>query len=227
MRTISCSAISLAETSMRDKEEYCQYIENWIHELKTPLTACSLILANDASVSKLRRELKRADNLTENILYYARLRTVEKDTQIKQTQAAAIMEDAVKSQMELLIAAGISVETKGDMNVYTDGKQLCFILKQFLINCAKYCPNCHVVLTAGNGKITVEDNGVGIPSHEISRVTQRGFTGENGRRIGNCTGMGLFIADQLCKNLGISLSINSVQGKFTKITLIFDNLTKT
>lgn len=85
-------------------------MESWIHEIKTPLTACSLILAGDGDPRKLRRELKRADNLTESILWYARMRTAEKDTVIQKIQAASVMEEAVKSQKELLIAAGNSVE---------------------------------------------------------------------------------------------------------------------
>ena len=105
MKEVSRSAIGVAETAKREKEEYCDYVESWIHEIKTPLTACSLILANGGKAGKIRRELKRADNLTESILYYARLRTAEKDTQIKKFQAADVIEEAVKSQMELLIAA--------------------------------------------------------------------------------------------------------------------------
>lgn len=78
MKTISRSAIGVAEQALRDKEDYCAYVESWIHEIKTPLTACSLILANGADTRKLRRELKNADNLTENILYYARMRGAQK-----------------------------------------------------------------------------------------------------------------------------------------------------
>lgn len=225
-KTISRSAVGLVEETRREKEEYCDYVESWIHEIKTPLTACSLILDNDGDVRKLRRELKRADNLTENILYYARLRSVEKDTKIKILQAAAVIEEAVKSQMELLIASKISVETEGSFTVCTDDKSLCFILKQLLINSAKYCPGCHVNITAVDGKIIFEDDGIGIPSHEIRRVTERGFTGSNGRHFGRSTGMGLYIANELCKRLDIELQVESEEEKYTRITLLFRNLTK-
>lgn len=226
MKTVSCSAVGLAEQVGREKEEYCDYVESWIHEMKTPLTACSLILANDGDICKLKRELKRADNLTETILYYAKLRTVEKDTQIRKFQVATVIERAIKSQMELLIAAKIAVETKGDFIVYSDSNALCFILKQFLVNCAKYCPGCQICIYADKGKITVEDNGIGIPSHELRRVTERGFTGSNGRKTGGSTGMGLYIVQELCNRLEISMKIEAVQNAFTRITLSFDNLTK-
>ncbi|MDO4544837.1 MAG: sensor histidine kinase [Bacillota bacterium] len=221
MKTISRSAIGAVEDARREQEGYQDYVENWIHEIKTPLTACSLILDNDADVRKLRRELKRADNLTENILYYARMRTAEKDLQIRQVQISEIMEEAVKSQMELLIAAGVSIETHGDFKVHTDGKSVLFILKQLLINCGKYCPGCHVKMTAKEGIVTVEDNGIGIPSHEVGRVTDRGFSGTNGRALGKSTGMGLYIVKELCNRLDIRLSIDSERGKYTRISLRF------
>ncbi len=226
MKEVSRSAIGAAEAARREKEEYCDYVERWIHEIKTPLTACALILANKGDMRKIRRELKRADNLTENILYYARMRTAEKDTQIKEFQVADVVETAVKSQMELLIAAKISVETEGDFTVHSDSKALTFILKQLLINCGKYCPGCHIDIRAEQGVITVEDNGIGIPSHELGRVTERGFTGSNGRKLGGSTGMGLYIVHELCGRLGISLKIESVQGAFTRVILSFESLTK-
>mgnify|MGYP001229761458 CR=1 FL=1 len=226
MKTVSRSAIGAVEQAQREKNEYCSYVESWIHEIKTPLTACSLILSNGGDVRKLKRELKRADNLTESILYYARMRSIEKDTQIREIRVSEVMNDAVKSQMELLIAAGISVELQGDFSVHTDSKSLGFILKQLLINCAKYCPGCHVTMTAENGVITVQDNGIGIPANELRRVTERGFTGTNGRRLGGSTGMGLYIVSELCRQLGIMLEIESELSKYTRIRLSFDNLTK-
>ena len=226
MKTVSRAAINKAESAIREKDEYCDYVESWIHEIKTPLTACSLILSNDADPRKLKRELKRADNLTENILYYARMRTADKDLQISAVQCAEVMDEAVKSQMELLIAAGISVEIEGDFTVYTDRKPLCFILKQLLINSAKYAPGCKIQMTARDGAICVYDNGAGIPDYDITRVTQRGFTGTNGRKFGGGTGMGLYIVNGLCAQLCISFEIESEVGKYTKITLTFEHLTK-
>ena len=227
MKIVSRSAIGIAEQAIREKEEYCDYVESWIHEIKTPLTACSLIISNDGDIKKLKRKIKQADNLTESILYYARLRTVQKDILIDRFLASQVINDAVKSQMELLIAAGISVETGGDFSVCSDAKSLLFMLKQLLINCAKYCPGCQICITADNGRIIVEDNGIGIPSHEISRVTERGFSGTNGRNAGGSTGMGLYIVRELCSRLDMTLRIESKQQEYTRIVLEFNLITGT
>lgn len=219
MHTVSSAAIGAVERERREKEAYFDYVESWIHEMKTPLTACSLILSNDADVGKLRRELKRADNLTEQILFYARLRSPEKSTMIRTVSASGIMNRAVKSQMELLVAAGISVSVEGDFWVSTDDKALCFMLEQLLVNCAKYCPGCHVTMNASPGEICVRDNGIGIPAHEVERVCERGFTGKNGKT--GSTGMGLYIVSSLCERLSIDLKIDSKEGEYTSVRLRF------
>ncbi len=226
MKEVSRSAVGIAEQAVREKEEYCDYVESWIHEIKTPLTACALILSNDRDVYKLRRELKRADNLTESILYYARLRTVERDVKISKFLVAEVCEEAVRSQMELLVAAGITVGVKGDFTVRSDRKSLCFILKQLLINCAKYCPRAQVAITAEEGTLRVRDNGPGIPLYELPRVMERGFTGSRekgnaGMKPAEGTGMGLYLVKELCGHLGIDIQIESVEGEFTCVTLLF------
>lgn len=219
MHTVSSAAIGAIERERREKEAYFDYVESWIHEMKTPLTACSLILSNDADAGKLRRELKRADNLTEQILFYARLRSPEKSTMIRRVSASGVMNRAVRSQMELLVAAGISVSVDGDFEVSTDDKALCFILEQLLVNCAKYCPGCHITMNAAPGEICVKDNGIGIPAYEVERVCERGFTGQNGKT--GSTGMGLYIVSCLCAQLSIDLQIDSEEGKYTSVRLRF------
>lgn len=226
MKRVSGSAIEAIEKAKRDKEDYCHYVESWIHEIKTPLTACSLILENGGDASKLKKELKKVDNLTETILYYARIKSPEKDTILRKFSVSEVINQAVKSQMELLISAGVSLEVYGDFVVVSDDKALGFIIKQLLVNSAKYCPHCHVTITCTEGTITYEDNGIGIPSYEVSRVADRGFTGTNGRKLGSSTGMGLYIVRELCRHLNIRLHIDSEEGRFTRICLSYDSLTK-
>lgn len=215
MKEISRSAIGAVEQERAERQDYCDYVESWIHEIKTPLTACSLILSNGGDPARLRRELRRADNLTETILTYAKLGTVEKDTRIDSTDLRAVCDQAIREEMELLIAADIGVSMDGNCLVYTDSRMMVFILKQLLINCAKYCPGCQIQIGLAEGSLTFADNGPGIPAHELNRVTERGFTGTAGRNRGQSTGMGLYIVSELCKALNISLEVASEEHKFT------------
>ena len=221
MQEISRSAIGAVEQAREEKQDYYDYVESWVHEIKTPLTACSLILANGGNPSKLRRELKRADNLTETILTYAKLRTVEKDTQISLVDLRTVCDQAVREEMELLINAGLAVSISGEGHVYTDSKLLIFILKQLLINCAKYCPDCQIHIELGENCLCFKDNGPGILPHELNRVTERGFSGTEGRKQSQSTGMGLYIVSQLCRSLNIQMEITSLEGDFSRFSFRF------
>ena len=223
MREISRSSVEVAERTRREAEDYRDYVESWVHEIKTPLTACALILANGGDARKLKLQLSRANDLTESVLWYARLRTAERDTKIKEFSASEVIDAAVKGQMEPLIAAGIRVETAGDFKVCSDFKSVDFMIRQLLINCAKYAPGGRVAVKAQNGVISVIDDGRGIPAHEIPRVTERGFTGASSA---GGTGMGLYLVKELCDKLGITLKIESDPGKYTKVSLAFNSLTK-
>ena len=223
MKEISRSAIGAVEQARAEKQDYCDYVESWVHEIKTPLTACSLILANGGDSAKLRREIRRADNLTETILTYAKLRTAEKDTQIAPVDLREVCDKAIREEMELLIAADIGICVDGSSCVYTDAKLLVFMLKQLLINCAKYCPGCQIRICLEEGVLRFADNGPGIPAHELPRVTERGFTGSAGRDHGQSTGMGLYIVSRLAEKLNIGLEIDSEEHRFTCFTLRFPN----
>ena len=218
MKTVSRSAIDAAESAARQRDEYRAYVEKWVHEIKTPLTACQLILAGGGDESKLRAQLRRADNTAESILWYARLQIAGASTQIAEVSVRAAADEAVKSEMELLIAAGVSVNTEGDFTACTDGKALVFMIKQLLVNSAKYCRGGKVWICAGQGVLTVEDNGSGILPHELPKIFNRGYTGSNGS---GGTGMGLYLVKQTCAALGISLTAQSQAGSFTRFTFVF------
>ena len=227
MRIVSQDAISNIERVDKEAREYKEFIEQWIHELKTPLTAMSLILANDEDLRKLRRELKRLDNLTDQVLHFARLQSIEKDKQFTPFSTARLLHQTVKNQMDLLIAAKIQVVIEGDTTIYNDQKALQFIVNQFLINSVKYCPNSKILMRNVENTFIFEDNGIGIPKHELPRIFERGYTGTNGRKLGTSTGMGLYIVSNMCAELHIQLSVDSEIGQFTRFTLIFPpNLTK-
>ena len=76
--------------------------------------------------------------------------------------------------------------------------------------------------------LIIEDNGVGIIERDLNRVFEKGFTGENGRKFGKSTGIGLYLCKKLCDKMGLGLNIESEENKGTKVTVILpqiENLT--
>lgn len=221
LRTISKDAIERVEQADRDAQEYREFVEQWIHELKTPMTAMELILANEGEPRKLRKELKRLDNLTDQILHFARLQSIEKDKQFEHIELATILNQSVKNQMDILIAARMQIVIEGDTSIYTDQKALQFIMNQLLINSAKYSPGSKITMIVQDNTLIYEDNGIGISKHELPRIFEKGYTGTNGRKLGTSTGMGLYIVANMCKELQIQLAVESEVGQFTRFTLTF------
>ncbi len=68
--------------------------------------------------------------------------------------------------------------------------------------------------------LSVEDNGIGIPKSDLSRIFEKGFTGQNGRAVHSSTGIGLYLCKRLCDKLDIGLTVSS-SDKGTTVSLIF------
>lgn len=219
-------AISDAEAEQR---EYREYVESWVHEIKTPITAAGLICRNAEPEirRKLSQELAQIEAHVERALFYARAGSPEKDFIVRQTELSEIVAHAVNQHRALLIQSGVQVETEGlEQTVYTDGKWAEFIIGQLLQNAARYrSEQPRVSLYAKKvGKLVyleITDNGIGIPVHELPRVFDRGFTGSNGRSRGGSTGIGLYLCKKLADRLEIQLQIKSEVGNGTTVTLVF------
>lgn len=238
------SAVSDAEASQR---EYREYVESFVHEVKTPITAAELICRkmDENNRRKLSCELGKIKAHVERALFYARSECAEKDFLVREETLFELVTQAVMEHRALLIGSGVRVET-GELEhtVFTDRKWTVFLLGQLLQNSARYHrENPVVVISAkgnfapgessyvvtppladgnGNGvRLTVQDNGIGIPAHELPRVFERGFTGSNGRACGGSTGMGLYLCKKLADGLGIGIEIMSECGVGTTVVLTF------
>ena len=158
------------------QEEYKEYIELWIHEVKIPIAASKMIIENNKnSVTKsIDEELDKVENYIEQALFYARSNAVEKDYIINKTNLKEIVSGSIlKNKTTLLI-------------------------------------------------IQNANNGIGIKKGEITRVFERGFTGENGRIVGQkSTGIGLYLCKRLCDKLGLGIELNSEKDIGTEVRIIF------
>ena len=226
-------AVSDAEASQR---EYREYVEQWVHEIKAPITAARLICRDldGETRRKLTAELAQIEANIERALFYARAENPEQDCLFRQADLGKIAAQAIENHRALLIQSGVRVETE-HLNgiVYTDEKWAVFLLGQLLQNAARYRGAAPVITLFSKplGKqiqLVVQDNGIGIPAHELPRVFDRGFTGSNGRARGGSTGMGLYLCRKLAGFLELGLQMDSREGEGTVATLTFpakENLT--
>ena len=228
--------MKMAEKSMleriggiqRERKEYKEYIEQWIHEVKTPLTAMKLICENNhcSFTRDLMAELENVNRFTEQALYFARSEHTEKDYSVREICLSDVVHEAIADNKYLLRQNHVTIAVEDmDHVVYTDDKWVRFILDQLISNAVKYRtdqPVLHFFTWKENDRVllSVEDNGIGIPAGDLPRIFEKGFTGENGRRIHSSTGIGLYLCRRLCDKLGIGISASS-SGKGTTISLSF------
>ena len=212
-------------------EDYKEYIELWIHEIKIPIAASKMVIENNKNevTKSIDEELNKVENYIEQALFYARSNTVEKDYYIRKVVLKEIVNESIKKNKSSLIQEKISINIHNlDIEVNTDNKWIVFILNQIIQNSIKYRKKEKSIIEiyANQGKenviLYVKDNGIGIRQGEITRVFEKGFTGTNGRLSNKkSTGTGLYLCKKLCNKLGIGIELNSVQNEGTEIRLVF------
>lgn len=212
----------------RERLEYKEYIEQWIHEIKTPIAAMKLLCENHRMdfTRELLLELEKTNRFTEQALYYARSEHTEKDYAVREISLADVVHQAIADNKYLLLQNAVRIEV-GDMGgmVYSDEKWVRFILNQLIVNAVKYRaerPELRFSVCRRQDKevLSVEDNGIGIPACDLPRIFEKGFTGENGRTMQQATGIGLYLCKRLCDKLGIGITAESA-GSGTVIRLFF------
>lgn len=212
----------------RERLEYKEYIEQWIHEIKTPITAMKLLCENHRTdwTKELLVELEKTNRFTEQALYFARSEYTEKDYSVREIALAQIVHQAIADNKYLLLQSGMRLEVEEIQDtVYSDEKWVRFILNQLIANAVKYRAGQPVLRFSACRQqnqvvLMVEDNGIGISPSDLPRIFEKGFTGQNGRIVQQSTGIGLYLCKRLCEKLGIGISANS-EGKGTTISLFF------
>ena len=163
----------------------------------------------------------------EQVLYYARLGYMSNDYMIKRVSLEDIIHTAILNNKQLLIQNQFSIEVHTvDSFVYTDTKALVFILGQIINNSAQYRSSSPLLTfraidTNHHVYLEIQDNGTGIRESDLGRVFEKGFTGSNGHQRKTSTGIGLYLCKQLCKELGIEITIRSAVNKYTCVSLAF------
>lgn len=222
-----CEMVKVLENQTNDFKDY---IEMWIHEVKIPIASLVLMAHNhpDKFDKNSKEQIKRIENYVEQVLYYVRQEFAEKDYYINAVSLKKVIASvALKNKNDFLENKIDFIVENVDYKVYTDSKWLEFILNQIIGNSIKYKKNKNssikITVEEDLEKYTliIEDNGIGIPETDLSYVFEKSFTGMNGRKKGKSTGMGLYIVKKLCDKLGHQVKIESKEGEYTKVSFLF------
>lgn len=216
----------------KKQDEHHAFLDRWIHQMKTPVSVIELLAQelDEPESSDVREETERLKTELNTVLYMARLRSVQTDYHIKQVNLVDIVNSVNNDNKRLFIRNKIYPEVKEqteNVHVESDEKWLFFILSQIIQNAIKYSANeANTILieidhVSGKGVCQITDYGVGIPLEDKRRLFDMFFTGENGRKFRESTGVGLYLVKEVADYLGHDIEVESIVGEGTTFRIIF------
>lgn len=215
----------------RERIEYKEYIEQWVHEIKNPLATIKLICTNNYSqtTSKISLELIKITNYVEQALFYARSENVEKDYLIREVELSQIVAKVLIKNKQQLIQNNVKIDIESCQDtVLTDEKWLEFIITQIINNCVQYKGKNQLMINIKSEKkdngvcFSIQDNGIGILESDLPRIFEKGYTGKTGRKNSTSTGLGLYLCKKLCDKLGVNIWVESEKEQGTTLHLFFE-----
>lgn len=219
------------------QKQYSYFINQWVHQMKTPVSVINLILQEENvpecsevfdSISEENEKILQGLNI---MLYNARMNQFNHDFNVEDIDILAILRKVINDNKKLIIRRNILPQVVGETAfVQTDKKWMHFVINQIVINAIKYTAatekdkkviRFNIEEDKQNIVVSIEDNGIGIPKEDLGRVFNAFFTGKNGRKTSESTGMGLYLSKRICEELGNELYLVSEEGKGTKVSIVF------
>lgn len=210
--------------------EYQEYVEAWVHEIKTPIAASRLMVENyqGEAINGISEELKKIEDYVEQALYYARSSSAGKDYLVKEFRLKECVSKVIRRNAKSFIHKKIQLQLSDFTDVvFSDEKWVEFIINQIIVNSINYCYKEESTINIYTSKhehnliLHIVDNGVGIDEKDIGRVFEKGFTGENGRIYRKSTGIGLYLCKMLADKLHLGITIQSQRDVGTEVNIIF------
>lgn len=212
-----------ADSARRDTEDYYTL---WAHQIKTPIAAMRLLLAEDVSEnnSLLLGELFKTEQYVDMVLQYVRLSSESSDLLLKRSSLDDIIKGSLRKYARLFALKNLDFSfMETGLAVLTDEKWLAFVIEQIFSNSLKYTNSGKISLYAEGETLVIEDTGIGIRAEDLPRVCEKGYTGASGRADKKSTGIGLFLCKSILTKLGHGLEISSKVGVGTKVKIDLHN----
>ncbi|MEY8433045.1 sensor histidine kinase [Lachnospiraceae bacterium 48-42] len=212
---------SLVNEKAVELSEYREYIEAWVHEIKTPLSLLTLVCNNHrdeispyvyARMNYIQHQLNED---VERILYYARLQAEHSDIKFTHFRLDECVGEALSEYRPFINEKKILLtEELLSLEIASDRKIVLFILSQLFSNAVKYSDSIagriSIAMRQTDDKIylAIHNNGKGVPTEDAPFVFDKGFTGNYPNRQ-KATGMGLYLVRKYAEKLCIEVHLTS------------------
>ena len=215
-----------------------QFVSVAAHQLRTPLSAVkwTLRLLLDGDVGKMSREQEdflergyqtneRMINLVNDLLDVSRIEEGRFGYNFQEVEIADVIRKAVAEVSIVAAKRNIKINFRQliheDLEIIADPERVHTIIINLLDNAVNYSePGDEVVVTAGEEgdllKVSIEDNGIGIPDSEFDKVFSRFYRASNAVRLQtDGSGLGLFIVQNIIHRHGGRVWFESKEGQGT------------
>lgn len=230
--------LSSAENE-RKKER--RFLSLWIHNMKTPITVTDLLLQRmeqkeiepHAGLQALKEENKKLLTNLDTVLNVIRLEDFAKDYIPEKINLLEELKHIINKNKSLFIYNRVFpkiITELTEADILSDKKWNDLMINQIISNGVKYSKseegaskNIYFIIEKMDKQIilTIKDEGIGIPEHDLGKVCDPFFTGDNGRMGFQSSGIGLYFCREVCKQLGHTLKISSEVGKGTSVTISY------
>ena len=216
-----------------------EYVETWVHEIKTPISWFTLLLENreDEMSPKVYQKLQymnvQLQEYVSQILYFSRLSYDHKREIMEWVNLQDCIDYVLEAYEYLLTESKISiVENLEVKEIFTDRKNLEFILSQAVSNSIQYRKEekGQIIFSSyENGEklcLCIEDNGKGVSEVDLPFVFEKGFTGSNGQENKKSTGIGLYLVKKLAENMKLVCSAKNREAGGFRLIIEFPKVEK-
>ncbi len=208
------------------------------HELKTPLTSIKgfieTLKSEESDKEKLRyieiieRNANRLDNIVKDLLLLSRLEEMGKYLQLETVDLKNVVDNIEVAFEKKLRDKSLYFKTNLDKGVVINGD--IFKIEQMFINLVdnaiKYTEKGGILITIRKSyeevRVVVEDTGVGIAPHHLSKIFERFYVVDKSRsRLLGGTGLGLSIVKHIVNIHKGKIEVESLIGIGTRFIISF------
>jgi signal transduction histidine kinase len=217
-----------------------KFVSNVSHELRTPMTSMKIVaetlLSQDHWEEEIYREflfdinqeVDRLNKIIDSLLYLAKIEKDELDLDLSVTYVNYLIEKVIKTIKPIALKKNITLQFYSDnkIQINLDQEKMQQCLLNIVGNAVKYTPEDGMVTLSlkedkGNVIITITDNGIGIPDHDLPYVFDRFYRVDEARaRKTGGTGLGLSIAQQIVQLHQGLIEVQSEMGVGTTVAII-------
>ena len=216
-----------------------EFLDNVSHEIKTPIHNITNIISIlhdqwDTLGNTKKKELietlmqcnHRLLNLCSNLLDLSKNKKEKNDLAITKCNIVELIKEIIQEYHSTQNLISMKISSELDKTIYCDADRILQVLRNLISNSINYGAGTPIIIDIinygdNNIKVSVSDNGAGIPEDEIKRIFDPFEQSSRTKTKAGGTGLGLSICKQIIEmHTGSIWAKNNISGGATLYFII-------